>query len=387
MGIVLHAYQPPYPIQKSDVVTRIVKNTYLPVPKALLESEIPVTVNINGSLTEILEAEHPSVIEAFITLHENGLLEFLASGCYHPILPLLPKEEIIRQIELNDKVNSKVFGSIYKPVGFFPPELGVSIDLCTILKGLGYRYIMLPNIATHGTPSKTPIYDINGILGVTRDREISNLISFHKLDHPNEFLDHVITHQSQYQAPTVLGMDMETYGEHHTRYFEFLIDCLKRCNTSTIETIVEMETKATPTLTINPSSWSTDLEQLKRNNNFPLWDDPSNSLHQLLNLHLHIINDLAGRLIPGDSNSNGAKLVAKCQTSCQFWWASGDGRFSKNLIHRGIRLQRTALEFLAKRSSKAETEFCLRMSDRIIKRIETSLEIQKPQYTSSESTE
>ena len=84
VGIVLHAYQPPYPVQEPDVVTRIVKNTYLPVPKALLESEIPITVNINGSLSEILEVEHPEVIEAFSALHESNLLEFLGSGCYHP---------------------------------------------------------------------------------------------------------------------------------------------------------------------------------------------------------------------------------------------------------------------------------------------------------------
>jgi predicted glycosyl hydrolase (DUF1957 family) len=120
----LHMYQPPIPIQTVPILKRIINNSYQPLTQKLLENpDIRMSININASLTEmLLEYEGEAVIENLKLLGESNQIEFLETASYHPILPLLePKYQKI-QIELNRKINGKVFGQSFKPRGFFPPE-------------------------------------------------------------------------------------------------------------------------------------------------------------------------------------------------------------------------------------------------------------------------
>ncbi|MHA1168412.1 MAG: hypothetical protein ACTSRU_11360 [Candidatus Hodarchaeales archaeon] len=376
LSIVLHAYQPPYPFQQENIVERIVKNTYIPVPRILRENGIPVTVNINGSLSEILESDFPDVIEELILLYDSGFLEFLGSGCYHPILPLIPSSEIKRQVKLNEKINKRVFGNRYNPAGFFPPELAVSPEIIPVIRSLGYEYIMMPNTATYGVTSRTPFFNLNDLLtGVTRNKEISNTMSFRNYSDVDAFTSHLLHQQKYYQSPTVLAMDMETYGEHHKDYYKFLVKCLKRCKVLKTEELLKKSSDRTLLETFKACSWSTGVEEANQGNGFPLWDDPSNAIHQLQNTHLSLVNGLAEKVLDQNRTTNNAyKMVAKCQTSCQFWWASR-GRFSRELIIRGIELQRSALTELVKLSEFDNSDFYLEISDTLIKSLNRVLNI------------
>ncbi|MHA2295846.1 MAG: hypothetical protein ACXAEU_10925 [Candidatus Hodarchaeales archaeon] len=374
IGIVLHAYQPPYPIQTPDIVDRIVNNTYIPVPLGLLEAKIPITVNISASLSEILEVDFPEVIEGFVLLYEEGLLEFLGSGAYHPILPMLPLDEVKKQIKMNEKINKRVFGKYYDPIGFFPPELAISENMVPLLKELEYKYIMMPNTSVHGVTSKKPFYRIKGLIGVTRDKEVSNRMSFRGYKDEKAFINHVTQQQFYYQSPTVLAMDIETFGEHHSGYYGFLLRCLSKCKMSKIQDLIAKEKIVTPLSTFKDSSWSTSIDDTINHNSFPLWDNPNNSLHQLQNLHVYLVNYLAGIVLNNDVDSEIAKLVAQSQTSCQFWWATS-GQFSKELIIKGIQLQRKALEALMKNYPEQQAIIWLDISDKIIERLKKSLDI------------
>src|SRR5689334_5295921 len=119
----LHFYQPP--TQKSFWVKKITTESYRRLVEGLLaHPHAKVTININGVLDELLDqnGEH-DVLRGLRQLLERGQIELTASAKYHPLLPMLSDDEIIRQIELNNETHKKYFGPAYQPKGFFPPEM------------------------------------------------------------------------------------------------------------------------------------------------------------------------------------------------------------------------------------------------------------------------
>src|SRR4030042_6276880 len=134
----LHFYQPP--TQHHWVLKKVGEESYRPLIK--LFKELPnakVTVNINGVLTEMLDEHGMSdVIEGLRELGERGQLEFTGSAKYHPILPLIPQDEGVRQIVHNFNTNRRLLGKSFAPAGFFPPELAYSEDILRQVVESGY---------------------------------------------------------------------------------------------------------------------------------------------------------------------------------------------------------------------------------------------------------
>ncbi len=105
IALFLHIYQPP--TQSSEFVRKITGESYKRIIDLLEEyPRVKITLNINASLTQQLEREgFGTLIERIGKLGERGQIEFVGSGAYHPILPELPRKEIVRQIKLNTKIN------------------------------------------------------------------------------------------------------------------------------------------------------------------------------------------------------------------------------------------------------------------------------------------
>ena len=94
-----------------------------PCETLLQHPDAKITVNINGTLTEQLaDYGFTDVIEDLEALGNRGQIEFTGSAKFHPLLPLLPEPEVIRQIKLNQTTNRQFFGKSYKPRGFFPQK-------------------------------------------------------------------------------------------------------------------------------------------------------------------------------------------------------------------------------------------------------------------------
>lgn len=129
----LHIYQPPN--QKKEVLTKVVDESYAKILDILEgRPKIKINLNICASLTEqLIESGFRRIIERIKKLAERKQIELVGSAKYHPILPLLPKKEVIRQIKLNENLNQKYFGKIWRSRpkglsraesrGFFLPEL------------------------------------------------------------------------------------------------------------------------------------------------------------------------------------------------------------------------------------------------------------------------
>ena len=98
-----HIYQPP--VQIAPVIKQIVNESYRPIIAALRDHpEARITLNINATLTEQLQDYgYTDIIEGLATLASRGQIEFTSSGKYHPLLPLIPEPEILRQIKLKDR--------------------------------------------------------------------------------------------------------------------------------------------------------------------------------------------------------------------------------------------------------------------------------------------
>jgi len=175
-------------------------------------------------------------------------------------------------------------------------------------------------------------------------------------------------------------MDIETFGEHNKGYETFLIELLVKVESITAKTVL-FSSSDYEIFDIDSCSWSTSRQDIENRVPYPLWEHPLNSIHQLANLHLDLVNE-AGRLLdeeqketPGENpRYNTARiLIAKAQHSDTTWWAGGHGHWSPAMIQRGLALQKFALETAKKTLNNLEhtkrVETFLQMSDWIFGRI------------------
>ena len=376
----LHFYQPP--IQVPSMLKRICDESYRPLLHVFEEyPNARVTINFNGVLTDMLmDCGHKDVVDGLRSLAENGQLEFTGTGKYHPILPLIPREEVKRQIDLNMQTNRRFFGKAYAPQGFFPPEMCYSQDILQPIIKSGYRWIILSGIAC---PAEWPldiIYrvgcDGQEIAVFFRDDVLSNRISFRNVE-AKEFIAHLEQWQGKREnIYVVTAMDAETYG-HHIQGWEriFLANVYEELEpwpepTPDIQqatvlagqhislltngeaaTKIQMVTLSElldlfpqgQTIEPRPASWSTTADDMKVGNYYPLWQDKNNEVHHLQWEHLGICIELVNKAVECADNEESRRsaiisrgLLDRAEHSCQMWWASNRPMWDINLIHMGL---------------------------------------------------
>ena len=376
----LHFYQPP--TQVPSVLRKICNESYRPLLHVFEEyPSARLTVNFNGVLTDMLmDCGYRDIIEGFRNLAEMSQIEFTDTGKYHPILPLIPKEEVKRQIDLNAKTNRHYFGKSYAPHGFFPPEMCYSRDILRPIIKSGCRWIILSGIAC---PVEWPVdiiyraeCDGQEIAVFFRDDVLSNRISF-QASGAKEFIAHLEQWQGEREnIYVVTAMDAETYG-HHIQGWErtFLARVYEELEPS-VEPLEELKQvtalagqhvslltngEATTriqmvtigqlldlfpqgqTIEPRPSSWSTTADDIKEGNYYPLWQDKKNEVHRLQWEHLGICVELVNKALQCADNEESRRsaaisrgLLDRAEHSCQMWWASNRPMWDINLIHMGL---------------------------------------------------
>ncbi len=125
-----------------DEIPNVVEQSYIPVLSLLLDiPNIAVVLNFTGVTLEILNNEYPEVIELLKEGIKKEKFELTGCGYSHPIFPLLPIEDINKQIEFNLEVLEKTLN--YVPKGFWLPELAYDPTLPKILKEYGFSYMFI----------------------------------------------------------------------------------------------------------------------------------------------------------------------------------------------------------------------------------------------------
>ncbi len=221
----LHFYQPP--TQYHWILKKVCDESYRPLVNLFHElPQAKATVNICAALTELLNQHGMTdVIDGLRELAEKGQVEFTGSAKYHPVLPLIPQDERLRQIMLNYETNRQFFGESYSPQGFFPPEMCYSQDIVKPILDTGHRWLIVSGIACPTAWPTDVIHEISSdsqkLAVFFRDDIISNEISFRKLDAAG-FLDRIRQLRSDHENIYVItAMDAETFG-HHIKNWEKL---------------------------------------------------------------------------------------------------------------------------------------------------------------------
>lgn len=357
----LHFYQPP--TQYHTVLDKICKESYLPLLKVFKDHpEAKLTINICGALTQMLGMYgYGDIITSFRELGLKNQLEFVESSKFHAILPLIPQEEIIRQIKLNHKTNLYFFKDAYKPKGFFPPEMCYSDESACAISKMGYEWIISSGISCQEAWPLDVIYKskLAGNMKVFfRDDIISNRISFKAIDAKGFIQNLMELSKSKKDIYVITAMDAETFGHHIPRWeklflgeFFNIIGNKKAKYQVRSVTISELLKKFPVTKGKPPirSSWSTTKEDIQKGNFYPLWKDPSNKIHSLqwehLNIALLMLQEANKR--KDNEKSEGffemaREIMDEALHSCQFWWANKN-RWNINLINKGLILQEESL--------------------------------------------
>lgn len=335
-AIFLHFYQPPN--QRPEILQKIIDESYRPLIKGFLKNpKARLTININACLTELLALNGANdVIEGLRHLAENKQLELTGSGKYHPFLPILPESEIERQIKLNDETNRKYFGPVWKPKGFFPPEMGYDRKVAEVVSSLGFDWIMLDEIAGQEkikTEDFKKIYQIKGLplRVIFRERRASNLIMGAQ----------VWTIESTYEAlkPELLkerylltAMDGETFG-HHRPGLENLLFALFASDKFEFVTVSEVREKFKDKgeqFDPIPCSWASSQEEIDKNEPFYLYYRKKNRIQVLLKQLL----DLAIK-VAGEATGEERIMLDRAESCNAFWWANPDAWWSIEEIEVG----------------------------------------------------
>lgn len=314
----LHLYQPAN--TNSFHIQEATEKAYKRIVRGLENNpKIKFTLNISGCL--LLRWEDTGFTDLYARINKlinRGQIELVGSGAYHPLLPLLPKEEIIWQIKENEKLIKQFLGSDIKLRGFFLPEMAYDLPVAKIIKKLGYEWLILDEFAFRGKEKNNQIdyaakyIDPAGLNIIFRQRNISGA-----------YAPDILPKFSQSAEVLVTATDAEIYGLRHedpTAEFEKL---LKRHDLET-QTISEyFETlKQTKKIKLIPSSWDSTTDEIKRGQPFALWHNNRNRIHQLL----WQLADLAlgyEKQFRRDKNNYWSRWhLVRGLASCTFWWAS-----------------------------------------------------------------
>lgn len=402
----LHFYQPP--IQFHAVLKKVCNESYRPLVKMFLERPATkVTINICGVLTELLN-DHGAkdVLDGIRQLAKNKQLEFVDSAKYHAILPLIPKEEIKRQIRLNQKTNGYFFKKAYKARGFFMPEMCYSASAAGVIRDMDYDWVLISGIACQGQWPMDFICSVPcgpSLLKVFfRDDILSNKISFRSIDSAGFIRDLINLSKGKKDIYCITAMDAETFG-HHIRNWEKLFlakvyevidkmgdiynekDTQQKAGLAGVYKKIFADLKEIPHIEIvtisellkkfpikkakapRSSSWSTTKEDVTKKNYYPLWKGKGNRIHDLQWEHLNICFELVRQAVDmGGSSKEGSRfailarsLLDRAVYSCQFWWANKErGTWDINLINKGLILQEETIlnAYKAVKLSSADEE-------------------------------
>jgi len=337
----LHIYQPAE--QQKDILESVVAQSYRPILEGLKKTKrARLTFNINGSLLELFDdGGYRDLIDILRKLGDEGRIEFTSSAKYHAFLPFLEDDEVVRQIKINDETNKFFLGKAYKPQGFFPPEMAYKENLAPIVESLGFKWIILDEIACGGEPGKvnySEVYKIKGrnLLVFFRERRLSNLI-MSAVVRSRESLVEAMRDDLKSNRYLVTAMDGETFGHHRPGLEKMLFDIFNSPEFDLIQ-VSDITKHYSEIKEVEPvaSTWASSKEDIQKGIQFLSWSDPENIIHRLQWDFLKLVLD---EVYGMNKKEPIYELVRRkmdlALSSDHFWWASAKPWWSLEMIEAG----------------------------------------------------
>ncbi|MEE8473258.1 MAG: hypothetical protein V3S82_08825 [Dehalococcoidia bacterium] len=371
----LHIYQPP--TQTEEIVRKVTDECYRPLVRILEEAPAAkITLNINAVLTQQLAGYGlDDVIDGLRRLARRGQIEFTGSAMYHPILPLIPRDEAVRQIRLNSEVNRRYFGDVYSPRGFFPPEMCYSPEVARIAAEEGFSWILADELAYNGKTGSVRydrLYEVQGLGGFGvffKERPFSAGITYGTYPSAETFLD-ALDGRLEDKTYLLSGTDGEVYGHHRPGQERLLSDIFARgrpgtCTISELTGLFHRVEVVSPL----PSSWSAWEDEMEQGVPYPQWQYPGHELHRLQWALTGLVLQMVRGAPEGAAGFPEARrLLDEGLHSCQFWWASGRPWWSVEMIEWGARLLYRAAEALGEAAPQAQREEAGRLLRAVVDR-------------------
>jgi hypothetical protein len=337
----LHIYQPAD--QQRDILEAIVAQSYRPIITHIANTpDIRLTLNVTGALLELFDKHgYKDLLEMLKKVGEEGRVEFTGSAKYHSFLPFNEDDDIIRQIKINNETLKYYLGKGYKPMGFFPPEMAYSRNIVPLVESLGFKWIILDEIAYNGTPGSvdyTKIYKIkDSKLNVFfRERSLSNLIMSAIVRSP-ETLKDAMKNDLNSSRYIITAMDGETFGHHRPGLEKMLFSIFETpdFNLSTVSDLLKEyddEVEIDPI----PSTWASSKEDIDRGVQFLSWKDPENRIHAWQWELFNLTRGEVKKMDPKNPIYEEIKHRMDIATaSDHFWWASAKPWWSLEMIEDG----------------------------------------------------
>lgn len=196
-ALVLNLHQPPgnleYLLDNQPWEATEILYAYDRIPRFLWDYEdvARVHLSLSGTLLETLtdpafqERVYGKVDCGSMLWHMQNerIIDVLGTGYYHPVLPLIPEVDRAEHLARWQGMARHLF---WRPgfQGFWPPEMGFSMELIPLLRRFGYQYVVVdsenveavtpmewhelryrPHIARHGGEE---------IVVIVRDRDLSD---------------------------------------------------------------------------------------------------------------------------------------------------------------------------------------------------------------------
>jgi alpha-amylase/alpha-mannosidase (GH57 family) len=120
----------------------------------------------------------PAMLDSY---REANNIELIGMGYFHPIFPLIPREDWSEQLASGREIMAEVFDR--PPRGFWPPEMAFDMEMVPALVEAGYEYVVVDgvHVRPEGTDAAADIYrpyvaraGAAEIVVVPRDRDVSN---------------------------------------------------------------------------------------------------------------------------------------------------------------------------------------------------------------------
>ncbi len=345
----LHLYQPPN--QDSEILEKITKESYLPVIElALSHPKAFFTVDLAKSAIELLKKQNSGkdFLKKVVAAEKLQKIFLANIAAYHPILPLIPDEEIKRQILLNEKSYKKLFGEFFqKPDGLFPPEMAYSQKIVPVLQKLGYRWTIAGDTPFFCHYKTNPPFNWIPKQGETavflRSGLWSNRIAFEAVC-GKTFAGNLKNDLGEWfgkqRGYLIIWLDWETFGHHRKGLVEsflapFLDNLDPKIKLVSPSDLLSIYPKRE--IFVPPGTWSTSAEDFGRGNYWPLWKNPDVEFHrlwwELAELTLEIKKVVAGK--------KQLSLFDKALYSCQTWQYSMG---NKNLAIKGMEYFKEIME-------------------------------------------
>lgn len=354
----LHLYQPP--TQFPRVLRKIAEESYVPLVLFLERNpRAKLTLNINASLTQQLgEIGFEDVLSGLRRLAERGQVELTGSAAFHPLLSRIPFSEISRQVRLNEEINREFLGEVYKPRGFFPPEMAYSKKVGDAVAELGYEWILVEDCSSSIQPVDFDrVYRLDKLdLAVFfRNKKLSIAIAFNQVKNAAEF--ETLAKKELKEGDFILvALDGETFGHHHKDGFEILEGIYGKFESWTLSELVSRYPKGEENDPME-STWAASHADCKKGSMiYPRWDNPGSPLHpkqwELYRLAMTVVggsvHQVPARAFGGKVKDHptpyqrkwlkARKLLDKALHSDQFWWASHNPHWHPAMVERGADL-------------------------------------------------